>query len=323
MRIRYYYLFFGLLVLLIGAVWWFGRAPQKLRVDIVGTGPEGLTFKLIKDRGFDKAQGLDLEVVAESSPAEVERRLRDNEIDVGIFPPISAAKEREKGKPVSFFIPLFRNPVVLLAPFDSPYSSVQDLKGKKIATFAKITSLYLTSEAVLRKSYGLSLETDFKLVVATDFAELARLLKTGEVDGVLALSITAPIRKLVVNKEAKIIQSMEKAWEDTGHTMPFSGISAREEWLKKNNGAGVKLARAVYEANRAIKAEPEKIIREYSDFLSIETEAERSFMVANLPPLYFDVFDESLLGDLNFLFQEIRNLGLIKELKEGVVVKLE
>lgn len=323
MKTKYiYFLLIAALVIVLGLWLWSSSRVEKVSVGIVIVGPEGLSFQLIKDRKLDLAEGLDITVISENSPAEIERKLRDREILVGIFPPISAAKAHEAGKPIKLFAPIFKNPVALIAHSDSSFRSIEDLKGRKIASLAKITSLYTTSEAALQKTLGLSLENDFKLVIATDFGELARLLKNREVDAILAIPVITPIRRLLLSGEATVIQPIEKLWEDVGHTMPFSIVSAWEDWLSANKRTAIKIARALYKANQIIQEDP-NIFREYAGFLKLENDAEIKFMETNFPQILYTGFDEDLFSDLTNLLKELENLGFIKELKEGIALKLE
>lgn len=297
------------------------RAPPPIPIEIgvIGTGPEGIIYQLAKDRGIDRAHGLDLLLQKSDSPPDISRQLEQREIPAGMFAPITAAQLAISGKHIRIFVPFFKVNIAALVRSDSPYRTLEDLKGKRIAIFSKRTNTF-SDVAIILRAVGIDLESDFQLTFSNSIPEMRDAVLDGEVDGMFQVVNVGPVIHSLVEGEIRIISRLNDIWKSkTGFDMPFSGLAAYEDWITANRSTAKRLADVYYEASRYLLDHPDAI-RQYRDLVGLQTEEDIEFLKGEHARVLYREFDQQLEDALLRLLKGAFETGILPALPEQSVI---
>jgi NitT/TauT family transport system substrate-binding protein len=194
-------------------------AAQTLRLAIQKTGTASLEVSIIKEKGLDKAVGLDL-VVSELASTEAGKiALRGNSADMIITDIFWAARENALGDELRFH-PYSSALGAIMAQAQSPLKSLADLKGKKLGVAGgPLDKSWLILQAYA-KNKGFDLKKEAEILYGTP-PLLAEELREGRIDATLNYwNFCASLEA----EGAQRFLSMEKVEESLGIQGPFASV---------------------------------------------------------------------------------------------------
>lgn len=261
-------------------------ASPKTKVNLLA-GNKGSTSALYPHflrSGLVDVSSLDVQYVG-SAPGQMQLQLLSGALHVSGYGAMGVAEANLKGADFKLFAPFDHNHSSWIVRADSPYKSIHDLKGKKVATLPINTDTVRQAE-LTAALHGLDLKKDFQLSYGPALVSLA-LFERGDVDAVIAIE---PNSTRLVAKGAREIAKVRDLWTDaTGDSSFFLvGWAASEAWLKANDAAGKTIARAYYDINREIVRNPGVIAQPvYLDALGVPAAEARA--VELLPKRIADI----------------------------------
>jgi len=231
---------------------WAAAAPAKLTGGGPGTA-ETLPLALFKAYP-DLTRDLDIEWIM-GDPGQVQTLLLSGAVDSGAFGALGVAEARLKGQDIVIFGPKISNHGSWLVKGDSPYQSLKDLKGKRIATLAATSDTYRHAR-MAAALHGFDLRKDFEVVHGAPVANLA-LFNRGDVEAIITIE---PNATRIIGQGAREIVRVADQWKQaTGDSAPLFlvGNGARREWIQANRDTARKVARLFLSVNKLITDKPE------------------------------------------------------------------
>lgn len=280
-----------------------------------GASSTGLLASVIKDEGLDAKHGLNLRI-REFSPDQSEQALLTGQVDAGFFGVVSLAKIRSEGRDLVFLAPLQTNHGAVIVQKDSPYRSLQSLKGREIATLEPVSGLYTTMQ-VLASELGLSWERDFKLVSAPPPGLIA-FIEKGEVDAIVHFEPNTS--KLLATDKYRDVMDLSKAWEErTGEPLFMLGLAASGAWVEDNPEAARRLTATIRETTRLLSRDEELIARHLRQF-DLEPEVV-DVAKKRMSEIYISESTESSADNARMILERAKELGIIEEVPDPIFVK--
>lgn len=239
--------------------------PIEIRLGFSSINPE---TRIAKDKGWIeealKPKGVTVKWIESLGSNKSLEFLRGKNVDIASTSSASAFLARANGTPIKFVYWTGRNPsgAPILVRNDSPYKSITDLRGKKIAATPG-TGPFISLIAALHK-HGLT-DKDVE-IVSLQHAQGRLALAAGRVEAWAALEPDWTIAE--VQNKAHIL-FVDKSLAGGG------GLNVREEFLKAHPDI-VKIVLA--EFNRArlyTKQNPELAIKDFADSSKVDIEVAR------------------------------------------------
>ncbi|MDO8663953.1 MAG: hypothetical protein Q7K44_00140 [Candidatus Liptonbacteria bacterium] len=264
------YILLVLILLAVGGYFYYDSTKVENITMGLADGPAAkLLVSVIKDRGIDTKNHLNISAIY-SDPGETLRKLEErvDGIVAGTYPVLSLPKANKDGKKLRVFVPYLFSDLDLVVKADSPYQTLEDMKGQSIGIRPKSSAGY-QALAIAVNLTGLSLEKDFKLAFGS-IGENIQFLTGGQV----AATILAPLGSgdLLAGGKYRLLSNLRERWEkETGALMPFSSITAYQDWIEANPQTMKRLRATILEAQNYIVSNPD-IINQYKDLLEIKTE---------------------------------------------------
>ena len=220
------------------------------------------TPPIIKAKGFDKANGLDLNI--QSKPARVYRTdfaAGTNKLGGSGTILADVAKLTEKGVETVFLFNVFDFWGTVVVKADSPIKTLKDLEGKKLAA-----SLPTTNYALFRYFADLAGVDMSKVAVqASPVPGLVPMAVSGRVDGV---QMWEPAHSVLTfgNNDYRALDLVSRWHKETGFkALPYLGVAAHRSWVDENAELIPKLFNAYKMAADFIAANPEEAAQIVSD----------------------------------------------------------
>jgi NitT/TauT family transport system substrate-binding protein len=223
-----------------------------------------LPLTVAEQKGFFKDEGLDVEIVDFAGGARALQAVVGGSADV-----VSGAFEhninmQSKGQPMRAFVLQGRAPQIVLAVSTKTmpnYSSVADLKGKKIGVTAPGSSTNIMANFVLAKSGIKPSDVSYVGVGAAQGAVAA--LRAGQID---AISNLDPVMTILArSNDIKIIsdtRDVAEADKVFGGPMPAATLYAPVAYIEKNPNTVQALTNAIVRADKWIQqAGPSDIVK--------------------------------------------------------------
>ncbi len=223
--------------------------------------------------------GLDISWVG-TAPGQMQLQLLSGALNVGGYGALGVAEAHLKGADVTLFAPLSVNHGSWIVPADSAARSIEDLKGKRVATVSVNTDTFRQAE-VAAALYGLNLRKDFQISHSPGLASVA-LFERGDVDAILAIE---PNATRLVARGAREIARVEDLWNNaTGSRQPLFlvGWAARRSWLEANPEVAVKVAKAYLQLNRILRKDP-SILKQRELYTALGLRDDETAAIALLP----------------------------------------
>jgi len=216
------------------------QTPQVV-IGVPSDGVFGLVGKYILEKGIDRKHGIEMQPKWAPVP-EIERLLIIGAIQAGLAVKESAVRANVGGTPLRLIVPVMRPHQFVLVPVRSPYQSVEELRGKRIALTSEVTALYNMFDFIMRER-GYRIERDFQLIKAGGPAIMVHLEKRD----VEAAIIWEPfVSRLLASGKYRVIMGLAEELDKlTGSTERMAWLGAQEGWLEKNRDVAARL-RAVW-----------------------------------------------------------------------------
>ncbi|PSQ21153.1 ABC transporter substrate-binding protein [Halobacteriales archaeon QS_8_65_32] len=194
----------------------------------------------IKRLGLDVAHDFHLDVQLVSDELEggmetVEARLQDGEADLIDIDYISTARERAEGAGIVAIHPYGRTVGGLVAPEDTEISSLEDLPGKRIGVVRRLDKNWILVRAACRQFHGFDPDDEATPVEAGSKVELTRMIREGEVDGVLQFwPIVPEITETGPFTEVLPVSQLVQDLSGVDRKLPISTFLTSEDFLDHN-----------------------------------------------------------------------------------------
>ena len=223
-----------------------------------------LPLTIAERKGFFKEEGVNVEIIDFAGGSKALQAVVGGSADV-----VSGAYEHTislQGKKQFFtaFVQQARAPQIVLAVSTKTmpnYTSIADLKGKKIVVTAPGSSTNMVASFVLDGA-GLK-STDVSFVGVGAGAGAVAAMRAGQIDAISNLDpVISTLEKdgsIKVVTDTRKIEATRKLF---GGDMPAGCLYASEEFLKKYPKAAQSLTNAIVKANRWIaKASAEDVLK--------------------------------------------------------------
>ncbi|NSL55062.1 aliphatic sulfonate ABC transporter substrate-binding protein [Uliginosibacterium aquaticum] len=246
--------------------------PHEIRLGFSSINPE---TRIAKDKGWIedalKSHGVTVKWVESLGSNKSLEFLRGKNIDIASTSSASAFLARANGTPIKFVYWTGRNShgAPILVRHDSPYKSITDLRGKKIAATPG-TGPLISLIAALHK-HGLT-EKDVE-IVSLQHAQGRLALAAGRVEAWAALEPDWTIAE--VQNKARIL-FVDKSLAGGG------GLNVREEYLKANPEI-VKIVLAQFNRARVYSNQnPEQAIKDFAESSKVDLDVARKVFQRSL-----------------------------------------
>jgi ABC-type nitrate/sulfonate/bicarbonate transport system substrate-binding protein len=220
-----------------------GHAAEKIKVGMINV--TSYNGWIAKDQGFFDKEGLDVELVRFASGAQVNQALLAGSLDfgyTGFGPAIFAAAQH---------LPFLmiangaysdaENPAnAIIVRRDSPYKTIKDLDGKRIAVQSRGTIEHLVAE-IAAANAGISVK-----IVELPFEYQEKALSRGDVD---AVSAHTPNVEWMELKGHRVLERIP------GGSIPYfqiANLTVRRDYAEKNPDVVVRMVKAFIRTNRWI-----------------------------------------------------------------------
>ena len=229
------------------------QQPQRLeRVVVAGWSKpitEVMPLLVEEDKGFYKAQGIELGYVPGAGSADAIRNMLGGQADVAFSDPLTFFSAVDKGEKLRAIYDIYpQNVFNVVALKGSGITKPADLKGKKIGVYS-LASGTRQGLQVLLHSAGLS-ESDVTIVV-TGLLNFAPLMQ-GQVDATAATDTGLAIGRRRGLPDVNVIE--------VGQSLPMSSdlFVVREETLATRRAALQRFLRGYREAAAWMMSRPEE-----------------------------------------------------------------
>lgn len=277
----------------------------------------GLLAAIIQDQELDADHGLEM-TFSEFAPDQAEQAILTGQVDTGFFAVVALANVQAEGQDVVFLRPLQANHGAVVVRDDSPYESLEDLRGETIATLTPVSGIY-TSMQVLAAQLGLDWERDFELISGPPPA-LVAFIETGDVEAIVHFEPT--VSRLLSTGDYRVILTPTEAWEqDTGSPLFMLGVAARQSWVDDNPEAARRLVAMFDELLAMIDGDPE-LLREYQEELGLDDEA-MDIAVERMSDIYITESAEESEDNVRQILETSLELGVITQMPEPIFADLE
>jgi NitT/TauT family transport system substrate-binding protein len=212
----------------------------------------------VKDQGFDKKNGIDLEPHSFGTVSAYYAALATGEVDMLPAGPHVLQKMRNEGVPIRAALTYARLNALAVITGDPAIKTIADLKGKTIA--ADMGSSEYQILALYGRSQGIVFGKDVTVVQAGP--PMARTqLQAKRVDAAMTWEPTATLT-LRDNPQYRTILTGDTAWKAIAKAEGWELIVAmREDFLKKSPDAVPRLMKMFQEGARFIKSNPDEADR--------------------------------------------------------------
>ncbi|WP_242392286.1 ABC transporter substrate-binding protein [Anaeromyxobacter oryzisoli] len=276
-------------------------ALPTLKVGYSAGGGSHLTI-LAQDQKLFQKEGIQVELVPFSSSADGLNALNAGKIDLGV--------SFGTGAPLTFiskgadFVVIGGHlsgghPVITLPANASRFRSIQDFKGKTVAT-ARLYTPDIVWRGAMRKA-GLDLEKDVRIVELKNPSAVLEAVKAGKADvGIGAASIYVPAKQ----SGLAIV-----AWSNDffpGH--PCCRVVAKSRALKEDARPYRAFLKALIEAERLLSTQPELAVAANKKFLDLDDRLARDF---TLEPHAHVAADPNRNG-VRRMWQEMKAIGYVQ-----------
>jgi len=207
------------------------------------------------EKGFFKAEGLDLETVPMAGGAVIVQGVTSGDLQFGWTNVISLYQAHVEGFDFKLIAGGATNvrgsneTHAILVGKDSPIKSAKDLAGKTVAVNTLNNIVHLMAMAWVDKNGGASSKIKF---VEIPFPQMAPALVAGKVD---AISVQEPFAAAAARQpETRVLAN---PWGDVVPKFLIASWFASEKWMQKNREVARAFVRAINRGIDAIHADPE------------------------------------------------------------------
>lgn len=260
-----------------------GTAATKIVVGGSDAGIAALMIPAIQQAGKENGIQIEFKPMAQST-AQI--ALLNGDIDMGFMSFVNMASAADQGKKVVALAPTWAANTSMVVKSDSPFKTVEDLKGKRIATLHRTISVYAEAHAVL-SDMGYDMEKDFTPFIVDSGGLLQGLLDKGEVDAITQYEPNTT-RMLDAGGYREIFHT-SKYWEAKGEALaPSQNWAARADWVEKQD---LTLLKKIAKRATEIASTDRKLYDQQSKSVNITSKSGLD--------LLFERFGSLLIADYN------------------------
>lgn len=297
------------------------KKSEKISLGYVATGITGLAVEVMKDLKIPEKYNLDLEYFGFTNPSLSNNAFINGKYQINLAAGANViALARNQGHRFQYFFPTLLNSVCVVVKKESPYSSLEDLIGKKIGWYG-LQSGGGTGFYVLAKIKGLDILKDYELI-DTKPPTLWPLLERGEVE---AIVIFEPFvsRLLATNNYRVLVGPFYQEWEKvTGYKMEMTGLSAGEDWLYSNHESAVKMIQIWNETVQHIRNNTSEVLEKYQNYTNLVSKEEIEFGEQRIPQIYISEWN-NLEKSINLMLEMLVDDNvIIEKVPKDIIYKL-
>lgn len=225
-----------------------------VRLAGIEAGVSGLIPSVIDVAGLDEANGLNLEIT-HLPLAEAVRSVILGQQDAGVIAVIPIPNALAGGSPdLRVIAPMYWMHGSLLVNPDSPYETLEDLRGERIAGFAPSSATQNAFE-LLATELGFNVAEDFEILQGNPVVNL-EAVRSGDAAAAL---VFPPLTAQVVHRgEFRELLFVNDGWRElTGNNMISGGFGALQGWIDENPEAVARLQQAIADGIRYILDNPD------------------------------------------------------------------
>ena len=285
------------------------QSLQTVNIATAAAGQSGYIAALIDAKGIAAKHGLKINNLMMDF-TEAANAVKLGRATASAMQPSTAVNLLRSGTDIRLITPQIWSGNSWLVKKDSPYKSLEDLKGKKIGNFARVTGAYFFS-AVIAKEKRLDIEKDFQSIPAETGALIA-LLERGEVE---AINMFEPhTTRLVLSDRYRVLLDFDIELEKLFGAPPLkSSVGMLKETVEKQPGL-VKAIRGAYiDAIKMIKGGQDKDFFETKakEFFNLSTPEQIAAGIKQNRQNFADLWGESFFQSQNKILQSGISLGLL------------
>ncbi len=264
-----------------------GAAEQPIRVPLASLSfPSNVAImvNIVKDQGFDRKQGIDLDVRAFGAISAMYASKATGESVAGVGGPLVYQKMRLEGAPLRIIATLMDMTNTVVITRDPRVRSLADLKGKTIG--ADMASSEYQTLSVVAKSKGIIMGKDVTVVPAGP--PLARTQLAAErVDAIMIWEPTATLA-MRDHPNNRIIWNAKQGWREmTGRDGWLLVLGAHDGLIREKPEVIPRLVAAFQDGVRFLRSNPDEADRIVVRTLNLPAGAFKEMVLA--PRVVFDV----------------------------------
>jgi len=226
------------------------HATTKVKVGVLAFGTVSWMVDTIRRNGFDKAEGIDLDVVQLASTDATAVGLQGGSVYISATNWLWVSRERTGGADFTFS-PFTTALGAIMVPPDSPIKTLADLKGKKLGVAGgPLDKSWLLIVAYALRTANLDLRTETTQVFGAP-PLLAEKAKQGEIDAVLNFWPYAARLEAVGFTQLIGIEDVVAELGAKGE-VAMVGYVFSEDWAKENKQAIDGFLRAATKADELL-----------------------------------------------------------------------
>jgi ABC-type nitrate/sulfonate/bicarbonate transport system substrate-binding protein len=243
------------------------KEPPTVEVGLPQDGLFGLGGQYILDKGLDRKHGFVMKPRWAGVP-EILRLLGVQALSVGLMTPEAGLRANVSGVPIRLIQPYQTPHMHVVVAKDSPYKSVEDLKGKAVALTPEVTTLYNLFDFIMRKK-GVNIEKEFQLKKLGGPGIMA-VLERGEVEA--GILWEAHVSRLVTSGKYRAIMGFRDELVKllNGKILPVIWLGSLEPWVKGNPNLVAGLRAAWAEAYRGVQQDEAHFRKYAKQFFGLE-----------------------------------------------------
>jgi ABC-type nitrate/sulfonate/bicarbonate transport system substrate-binding protein len=261
------------------------QEPVKIRIGNLGfPSHAAMILGVLKDKGFDKKNGVDMEVKVYGAVGAYYGATASGETDGVGGGPLVFQKMRLEGVPIKMVAAMVDMTSMSVIAKNPAIKSIADLKGKTIA--ADMASSEYTVLTLYGKHKGVNFGTDVLVVQAGPPLVRTQLL-ADRVDAGMTWepTLTMTMRD---NPAYRVIVNGKQAWREmTGKDGWLLALGLREDWIAKNAAGLPKVIAALDEAARFMKSNPDECDRILQQAIKLPAGAFKDMITA--PRVVYDI----------------------------------
>jgi ABC-type nitrate/sulfonate/bicarbonate transport system substrate-binding protein len=205
---------------------------------------------VVKDRGFDRSNGVDLEVQSYGAISAFYAALATGEVDMTVAGPHVLQKMRNEGVPIKAVFTYARLNALAVITAEPAVRSIADLKGRSIAADMGSSEYQILS--IYGRAQGIVFGKDVTVVQAGP--PLARSqLQARRVDAAMTWEPSATLT-LRDNPQYRVILTGDTAWKSIARANGWQLVLVmREDFLRRSPAAVPRLLRMFQDGQRFIR----------------------------------------------------------------------
>jgi NitT/TauT family transport system substrate-binding protein len=253
------------------------------------TGPlaNPIVWNIMKDRGFDKKHGFNLDIKLYPSIAAFYAGFTTGEVDAIMGGPSNFANLRQQGVPLKIVATTLKLGDLGVFTKQAAIKTLTDLRGKQLAIDMGGSQYQIVS--MVARAKNLNLKTDVTLVDANFGIARAQL----EADRVDAAMVAEPLATMMLQQDpsVRMIFSGNDGWKAlTGHDGWENVAAIREDALAKLPAdAPVRLIAALTDTVAFMRASPDAADKIVADTTKLPPGVFKAALIANR--LDFEIHD--------------------------------